>query len=172
MPRQPTPSELKKLLIGAVRSCLQEDPRIGGREAREVAVSARVAMLLARTPEAVEWERNRVVADAEYGQAGLAGGAKVIRPGDAAAMRPDLIVHRRGGTRAGDNWMACEMKLHWPKQAIVINSHDKEKLKSLKLTYKYRLIIWVSLPRTSGDGRVFLSQVDEHGLIGPIRHDL
>jgi hypothetical protein len=165
-PMSPTKDELKRLLFGAVRSYMKEDPRIGGKRAREWAVSTRIAVHLARTKIALDAENSdlNILVDAEYSQQGLAGDPKInhLLKTKKRGMRPDIIMHRRGATIAKFNWIACEVKLHSSRTQPVPNSLDILKLRSLKHQFRYRLAIWLSLPRIDGDA-VYYTEVKKHG---------
>jgi hypothetical protein len=170
MPTSPTKKELKRLLFEAVRSYMLEDPKIGGGRAEEWAVSTRVAIHLARTPDAKAWERStrKIVVDAEYSQAGLCGDPKWSRLLQRG-MKPDLIVHRRGLKGSKHNWIACEIKLHTSCGVPTVNVIDRIKLQSMKQQYGYRMAIWLSIPRTNDGDVAYYTEINNNGQHRPLK---
>lgn len=63
-------------------------------------------------------------------------------------MRPDIIIHRRTLNERGDNWLACEFKLHDDLSApTAVDGEDLINLRRYKREYGYGLALWASIPR-------------------------
>lgn len=154
-------------LAEAVSAYMRESPSIGVSRAMEWAVSARIAIHLARSRRVRSWEEQEGVrVDAEYAQQGEDG----KRKGDPSKwMTPDLVIHRRGQTGTDHNWLVCEIKMHTDEPRRYPHGHDRNKLMRCKLLFGYGLALWVSIPRLPGPGtRAVCAEVNELGQTSPI----
>lgn len=170
MSAKPTPDDLKTLLFKAVRLYLNESPRIGGTLAKEWAVSTRIAIHLAQTKQVRGWEKRlNILVDAEYIQKGLGGDLK-MNLANGRAMKPDIILHRRGAKSSRYNWIACEVKLYAKgKPPSRVQEGDRQKLQALRKQFKYRVGIWLSVPRSGDDHVAYYAEVERDGAIGPVQ---
>ena len=140
----------QKLLIAAMlssaRSVIREDPYVGRQRAAKRARSGRLGIWLSRQPFVRRLEQQGIRVDIEYDQ--MADGvAKVV---GRSQRRIDVLLHKRG--IAGPNLLACEVKPN-DRRPASFDSTDLDKLVHLTMQeghFRYRIGMWVSLPRSVG----------------------
>ncbi|MDZ5447081.1 hypothetical protein U2F26_30920 [Micromonospora sp. 4G57] len=85
--------------------------------------------------------------DAEYDRQGMKGNRKVRDPDAETHMRPDLIVHQRGRSGAGNNLLFVEVKRRW--RAPSGDPEDIDKVRQAVIRHKYQVAVAVGM-RTAG----------------------